>query len=172
MTRPPSLCPPYVTPSLAQLGSHQRVNEGRIGPKHKPTLLPDTSSMRPHEAIASDVAAIDELSERVHRRANTDGDDNEDGPGPNGAFPPMDNYAPPPFNIQPPNEEEEAGVEAALPTSPSGVRQRRVALSEDSDEGEGEDRKRRKPAPSSTRGRGAAPGKRGGRGRGRGKAAA
>jgi hypothetical protein len=98
------------------------------------------------------VAAIDELADRVHARAVEAGEapkspDDSDGP----QYPPMENYAPPPFDLPPPVDDDEAGVEGLLPRD---------------EEMEDEEERKRKVPPSS-RGRGGA--KRG-RGRGRGRA--
>lgn len=126
--------------------------------------------MRPHEAIASDVAAIDELAERVHKRAGgpTSPEHDDEPGGYNDVYPIMDNYAPPPFNIQPPAlDDEEAGVEAALPSDGQMLQQSRE--SGDDEAGPSEiGAKRRKTSAPSQRGRGGATKR--GRGRGRGKA--
>ncbi|KLT40045.1 hypothetical protein CC85DRAFT_287929 [Cutaneotrichosporon oleaginosum] len=123
----------------------ERVNEGRIGPRHKPTVPLDVV-LRPHEAIVSDVAAIDELSDRVHARA-ADAGEPPKSPDEGDVYPKMENYAPPPFDL-PPIDEDEVGVEVLLPR----------------DEGEDEGNRKRKAPPSvsgtAKRGRG--------RGRGRG----
>ncbi|GMK53431.1 hypothetical protein CspeluHIS016_0100170 [Cutaneotrichosporon spelunceum] len=122
---------PLVSAARTHIGQGKtildRVNEGRIGPRHKPTAAPDTAALRPHEAIASDVAAIDELADRVHARAAEAGEPAKSPDEGDAQYPQMDNYAPPPFDL-PPIGEDETGVEAMLPRDEEAEEERKRKL--------------------------------------------